>query len=90
MLADGTFVPCPLLASVELGKAGRDPLAEVWEKVCADTEIARRAYTEKECADCRFRGVCRGVCPGVARGDLHGIGHFICLRRQFEIYGEQL
>ena len=90
VLADGTFVPCPLLASVELGKAGRDPLAEVWKKLCADTAIVCRVHVDEACAECRFKNLCRGVCPGVARSDLRDINHFLCLRRQLEAYGGQL
>lgn len=91
VLADGTFVPCPPLSSVELGKAGRDKLAEVWKKLCADTGIARRSYPDgEECAICRFKGVCRGVCPGTARSALSDSSHFMCLRRQIGAYGENL
>ena len=89
VLADGTFVPCPLLSAVELGKAGQTPLAEAWKKLCADAEIARR-HTDEACAGCKFNGVCHGVCPGVAQSDLRDVGHFMCLRRQLEAYGEQL
>ena len=90
VLADGTFVPCPLLSSVELGKAGETPLTAAWQKLCADADLVSRVHVEEECANCRFGGVCRGVCPGVARSDLRDVGHFMCLRRQLEAYGEQL
>ena len=90
VLADGTFVPCPLLSSVELGKAGRDPLTEVWKKLCADADIPRRVMPDEDCATCRFGSVCRGVCPGVAQSSLRECTRLMCLRRHVDVYGEQL
>lgn len=68
--ADGAYIPCVMLPQLVLGRAGIDPLTEVWQS--AESLVALRARRQvelksfAECADCAWQESCTGNCPGVA------------------------
>lgn len=68
--ADGTIVPCTMLAHVELGRINRDDLAEIWRSSPALDQLRRRKsipLTEFEfCANCAYIPYCTGNCPALA------------------------
>ena len=68
--ADGTIVPCIMLAHMELGRINEDPLLDVWQHSLALNQLRRRytiPLTESEfCAGCSYIPYCTGNCPGLA------------------------
>lgn len=68
--ADGTIVPCSMLAHVELGRINRDPLVEMWQHSPALERLRRRRTiplsTFDFCRDCPYTMYCTGNCPGLA------------------------
>jgi SynChlorMet cassette radical SAM/SPASM protein ScmE len=68
--ADGTLVPCTMLAHMELGRINRDSLADVWQHN-PDLNQLRQRYTIpltkfEFCAGCPYIPYCTGNCPGLA------------------------
>ncbi len=90
VLADGTFVPCPALCGENLGRLGEVSVADAWKKMWGDPEQLHRRMPDRECASCRYSGVCRGLCPGVLRSELSDSWRNFCLRRHVDIYGSDL
>ena len=68
--ADGTIVPCSLLAHLELGRINRDPLAELWQNSPALNRLRNRRTIPlagfEFCAGCSYIPYCTGNCPGLA------------------------
>jgi SynChlorMet cassette radical SAM/SPASM protein ScmE len=86
--ADGTIVPCSMLAHMELGRINRDPLAEVWRESPALNGLrARREIPLTDfafCAGCEYAAYCTGNCPGLAyslTGEVNHPSPDACLRR---------
>jgi SynChlorMet cassette radical SAM/SPASM protein ScmE len=67
--ADGTIVPCSMLAHLELGRINQNSLIEIWQKNHAlnalrlrhNIPLADFAY----CSDCGYLDYCTGNCPGL-------------------------
>ena len=86
--ADGAFVPCNMLAHLELGRINRDPLVEVWRDSPILNQMRRRHTISLDrfpvCADCEYRPYCTGNCPALAYTLTRHIDHpspDACLRR---------
>ncbi len=86
--ADGTIVPCSMLAHMELGRINRDSLAEVWRESPALNRLrARREIPLSDfafCAGCEYIPYCTGNCPGLAytlTGQVDHPSPDACLRR---------
>lgn len=68
--ADGTIVPCTMLAHLELGRIGRDDFAEVWrtaptlQRMRARQAISLRQFDR--CRACAYMPYCTGNCPALA------------------------
>ena len=86
---DGAIVPCQKMSGCVLGVAGRDKLADVWNK--SPELLKLRSFTEKpeyrkKCIDCPYREWCSAGCP--AHPDIMedcGIG---CLKEYLRRGGE--
>jgi len=95
--ADGTIVPCSMLAHIELGRIDHESLAEVWQNN-ADLNGLRNRHsiplTEFEyCSDCPYIPYCTGNCPGLAyalTGRTDQPSPDACLRRFCEAGGTVL
>jgi SynChlorMet cassette radical SAM/SPASM protein ScmE len=86
--ADGTIVPCNMLAHVELGKVNQDSLSEIWRNSPALNQLRNRhsiPLTKFEfCAGCSYLPYCTGNCPGLAytlTGQVDHPSPDACLRR---------
>ena len=86
--ADGSIIPCPMLAHMELGRINQDSLAEVWQHSPALNRLRQRQaipLTEFEfCASCPYVPYCTGNCPGLAYSLTGQVDHpspDACLRR---------
>jgi Fe-coproporphyrin III synthase len=86
--ADGTIVPCNMLAHVKLGRVNHDSLAEVWQNSFALNQLRNRhtiPLTDfKFCAGCPYIPYCTGNCPGLAYALTGTVDHpspDACLRR---------
>ena len=70
--ADGVFVPCTLLAHLELGRLGCDPLTQVWHESPALASLRARSALPlagfRVCSECAYTAYCTGNCPGSAYG----------------------
>jgi len=68
--ADGSIIPCSMLAHVALGRINRDALGQVWQHSPALNRLRQRrtiALEEFEfCAGCPYIPYCTGNCPGLA------------------------
>jgi SynChlorMet cassette radical SAM/SPASM protein ScmE len=89
--ADGTIVPCCMLAHIELGRINHDSLAEVWQNGPALTQLRNRRTIPltdfKFCTGCSYIPYCTGSCPGLAYTITGQVDHpspDACLRRFFE------
>jgi SynChlorMet cassette radical SAM/SPASM protein ScmE len=89
--ADGSIVPCSMLAHVELGRINRDSLAEIWQHSPALNQLRSRhtiPLTGFEfCAGCSYIPYCTGNCPGLAyvlTGTVDHPSPDACLRRFLE------
>jgi len=89
--ADGTIVPCSMLAHIELGHINQDSLAEIWQNSPALNQLRNRQtipLTEFEfCAGCAYIPYCTGNCPGLAytlTGTVDSPSPDACLRRFLE------
>lgn len=68
--ADGTIVPCSMLAHMELGRINQDPLAEIWQKNQDLNSLRLRHHIPLAdfgyCSDCSYLDYCTGNCPGLS------------------------
>jgi SynChlorMet cassette radical SAM/SPASM protein ScmE len=68
--ADGTIVPCNMLAHVQLGRINHDSLEEIWQNSPALNQLRNRNKIPltnfKFCAGCEYIPYCTGNCPGLA------------------------
>jgi len=86
--ADGTIVPCSILAHLELGRINRDSLLEVWQKNQALNSLRRRHHIRLAdfdyCSDCGYLDYCTGNCPGLGyamTGQVNFPSPDACLKR---------
>jgi SynChlorMet cassette radical SAM/SPASM protein ScmE len=86
--ADGAYVPCALLAHLELGRVGRDDLLRVWHESEALARLRARSALPLAafpfCAGCDYTPSCTGNCPGTAYALTGAVDHpspDACLRR---------
>lgn len=92
--ADGTIVPCSMLAHLELGRINRDSLTEVWQKNKALSALRLRNHISLSnfayCSDCSYLDYCTGNCPGLGyaiTGEVNSPSPDACLKRFLEIGG---
>jgi SynChlorMet cassette radical SAM/SPASM protein ScmE len=86
--ADGTIVPCTMLAHMELGQINQDSFVEVWQKN-KDLSILRQRHHIPlsgfhYCRDCNYLNFCTGNCPGVGyalTGQVNFPSPDACLKR---------
>ncbi|MCG6537439.1 MAG: SynChlorMet cassette radical SAM/SPASM protein ScmE, partial [Syntrophales bacterium LBB04] len=68
--ADGTIVPCNMLAHIELGRINQDSLGEIWRNSPALNRLRNRhtipLTTFPFCSGCPYIPYCTGNCPGLA------------------------
>ena len=79
--ADGTIVPCTMLAHMELGQVNQDSFVKVWQK-SKDLNILRQRHhiplsNFQYCSDCNYLNFCTGNCPGLGYA-LTGQVNFPC------------
>jgi len=89
--SDGVYVPCTMLATVELGEIGKNSFLNVWHKAEALGSLRRRSSialeTFEECRGCGYRTHCTGNCPGLAysiTGEIDRPSPDACLKRFLE------
>jgi SynChlorMet cassette radical SAM/SPASM protein ScmE len=92
--ADGAFVPCAMLAHLELGRLGRDPLTQVWHESPALAALRARSALPlagfRFCSACAYTAYCTGNCPGSAYGLTGAVDHpspDACLLRYLDAGG---
>ncbi|MDX1776130.1 MAG: SynChlorMet cassette radical SAM/SPASM protein ScmE [Desulfobulbales bacterium] len=68
--ADGTIIPCTMLAHLELGRINHDPLERTWQQSPVLKNLRQRQNIPlagfKECSSCSYVKYCTGNCPGLA------------------------
>ena len=86
--SDGVYVPCNLLAHMELGRINRDSLEEIWRGSAGLNQLRSRhtiPLTNFEfCAGCEYIPYCTGNCPALAYSMTGEVDHpspDACLRR---------
>jgi SynChlorMet cassette radical SAM/SPASM protein ScmE len=86
--ADGTMVPCSMLAHMELGRINRDSLAEIWQKNQELNNLRQRHHIKLSdfayCRDCSYLNYCTGNCPGLGYAITGQVDHpspDACLKR---------
>lgn len=86
--ANGAYVPCSLLAHMELGRINRDSLEDIWRESEAMNQLRSRhtiPLTDFEfCAGCDYIPYCTGNCPALAYSLTGKVDHpspDACLRR---------
>jgi len=84
---DGVISPCNMLAGLELGRATRDPVPEIWKHSPTLQALRdRRSIPMNEvpgCEDCTWAPYCNGGCPGLAHdmtGDFNRANPQDCYR----------
>jgi SynChlorMet cassette radical SAM/SPASM protein ScmE len=89
--ADGTIVPCSMLAHIELGRMNRDSLADIWQNSPALNHLRARPTIPltgfEFCGGCAYIPYCTGNCPGLAYTLTGMVDHpspDACLRRFLE------
>jgi len=89
--ADGTIVPCSILAPLELGRINRDSLVEVWHKNKTLNALRLRNHISlmdfDYCSDCGYLNYCTGNCPGLGyalTGEVNSPSPDACLKRFLE------
>jgi SynChlorMet cassette radical SAM/SPASM protein ScmE len=77
--ADGTLVPCVLLAHLELGRINRESLASVWREHPALRDLRARFEQPlaafEHCAGCPYVPHCTGNCPALSYTVFGTINH---------------
>lgn len=93
--ADGTIIPCCMLAHMELGRINRDSFMEVWQQSPVLNRLRRRItipLTEFGfCSSCDYIPYCTGNCPGLAfaiSGQVNHPSPDACLRSYLEDGGK--
>lgn len=86
--ADGTIIPCNMLAHVELGHINHDSLAKIWQNSPALNQLRNRHTIPlagfEFCSGCSYMPYCTGNCPGLAYTLTGKVDHpspDACLRR---------
>lgn len=86
--ADGAFVPCVMLAHMEMGHMNQDSLREVWQHSPALTQLRERSRIGLDqfdfCKGCLYTDYCTGNCPGLSytlTGEVDHPSPEGCLRR---------
>jgi SynChlorMet cassette radical SAM/SPASM protein ScmE len=86
--ADGVYVPCSLLAHMELGRINLDSLEDIWRESAALNRLRSRhtiPLTDFEfCVGCDYIPYCTGNCPALAYSMTGEVDHpspDACLRR---------
>jgi SynChlorMet cassette radical SAM/SPASM protein ScmE len=86
--ADGTIVPCSMLAHIELGHINQDSLLEIWQNSPSLNHLRNRQTIPlagfEFCAGCAYIPYCTGNCPGLAYTLTGMVDHpspDACLRR---------
>jgi SynChlorMet cassette radical SAM/SPASM protein ScmE len=86
--ADGTIVPCAMLAHLELGLINRDSLTDVWQRSAELNHLRTRQAIPLSgfafCAGCGYAPYCTGNCPGLAytlTGQVNHPSPDACLRK---------
>jgi SynChlorMet cassette radical SAM/SPASM protein ScmE len=89
--ADGTIVPCSMLAHIELGHINQDSLAEIWQSSPDLNQLRNRQRIPltgfEFCTGCAYTPYCTGNCPGLAYTLTGIVDHpspDACLRRFLE------
>jgi Fe-coproporphyrin III synthase len=89
--ADGIFIPCSLLAHLELGRINRDSLLEVWQNHPIMDQMRRRSEIPLShfefCLGCLYQPYCTGNCPGLAytlTGQVNHPSPEACLRNYLD------
>jgi SynChlorMet cassette radical SAM/SPASM protein ScmE len=93
--ADGVFVPCCMLAHMELGRINQDDLQEVWQHHAGLNRLRQRhtipLTTFEFCRGCPYVPYCTGNCPGLAStltGQINHPSPDACLRKFLEDGGQ--
>jgi SynChlorMet cassette radical SAM/SPASM protein ScmE len=88
---DGTITPCSILATVVLGRVGKDDIQVIWKDDPTLKKMRSRhtiAMTDlPECHGCQWTDLCNGSCPGLAYerfGDVNRANLEDCYRRFLE------
>jgi len=86
--ADGTIVPCSMLAHMELGRINRDPLIGIWQKNQELNTLRQRRHIRLTnfdyCSNCNYLNYCTGNCPGLGYAITGQVDHpspDACLKR---------
>jgi SynChlorMet cassette radical SAM/SPASM protein ScmE len=89
--ADGVFIPCSLLAHLELGRINQDSLIEIWRNHPIMDQMRRRSEIPLKhfefCRDCPYQPYCTGNCPGLAYNLTGRVNHpspEACLRNYLD------
>jgi SynChlorMet cassette radical SAM/SPASM protein ScmE len=89
--ADGVYVPCCMMASMEMGRVGRDRLVDVWRNSPVLSRLRNRPNISLAdfgfCRDCPYIPYCTGNCPALALSLTGTIDHpspDACLRQFLE------
>ena len=89
--ADGTIVPCSMLAHIKLGRVNRDSLLGIWQHSTGLHGLRQRARISLQqfdfCAGCAYIPYCTGSCPALAYTLTGMVDHpspDVCLRRFLE------
>ncbi len=85
---DGVISPCNMLAGIEMGKIGKEPIGSIWKNHKVLKELKdRRQIPMKEvpgCEDCEWAEYCNGSCPGLPytqTGELNRANTHDCYRK---------
>ena len=77
--ADGTLVPCVLLAHMELGRINKDSLRDVWQNSPALRQLRDRPSIPladfEFCDGCPYTPYCTGNCPALSYTVLGKVQH---------------
>ena len=89
--ADGTIVPCSMLAHIQLGRINQDSLSDIWKNNPALNQLRNRHTIQlarfEFCAGCSYIPYCTGNCPGLAYTITGQVDHpspDACLRQFLE------
>jgi SynChlorMet cassette radical SAM/SPASM protein ScmE len=86
--ADGTVIPCTMLAHLELGHINQDPLEKIWQESPILQNLRQRKTIPltrfSACNSCNYIKYCTGNCPGLAynfTGKLNRPSPDACLKK---------
>lgn len=93
--ADGTIIPCTMLAHMELGRINQNSLLEVWQNSPELNRLRMRRSIPLSsfefCTDCPYISYCTGNCPGLSYSLTGQVDHpspDACLRNFLENGGK--